>query len=95
MGDSEISNARNYEYGAAGRMALDRLPMTGAMTTYAVCEDDPSAPDYTPESASTTTRLVDRVQDGRRTHLDGGGHRRRPPDDPRAGAGRTATATAT
>ena len=29
MGDSEITLARNYEYGAGGRMALDTLPLTG------------------------------------------------------------------
>ena len=55
LGDSEITAARNYAYGAAGRMALDSLPMTGAMTTYSVLETDPTAPDYTPESASTAT----------------------------------------
>lgn len=55
MGDSEITIARNYAYGAAGTMALDELPMTGAMTTYSVLETNPSAPDYTPESASTGT----------------------------------------
>lgn len=55
MGDSEITIARNYAYGAAGKMALDELPMTGAMTTFSVLESNPSAPDYTPESASTAT----------------------------------------
>lgn len=55
LGDSEITIARNYEYGAGGRMALDGLPLTGAMTTYSVLENNPSAPDYTPESASTAT----------------------------------------
>jgi alkaline phosphatase len=55
MGDSEITLARDYEYGAGGRMALDTLPLTGAMTTYSVQESNPSAPDYTSESASTAT----------------------------------------
>lgn len=55
MGDSEITIARNYEMGAGGRLALDTLPLTGAMTTYSVLENDPSQPDYTPESASTGT----------------------------------------
>ena len=55
LGDSEITAARNYAYGAAGRMALDTLPLTGAMTTYSVLETAPTAPDYTPESASTAT----------------------------------------
>lgn len=67
MGDSEITIARNYEYGADGRMALDTLPLTGAMTTYSVLESDPSSPDYTPESASTATAWATgaKTSDGR------------------------------
>ena len=42
MGDSEITIARNYAVGAAGRLAMDTLPMTGAYTTYSVEKDDPS-----------------------------------------------------
>lgn len=53
MGDSEITIARNYQVGAAGRLALDTLPMTGAYTTYSVYKDDPSLPDYVPDSAAT------------------------------------------
>ncbi len=30
MGDSEITIARNYQVGAAGRLAMDSLPLTGA-----------------------------------------------------------------
>ena len=55
MGASEITLARNYEYGAGGRMTLDGLPFTGQVTTYSVREDNPSKPDYTSESASTAT----------------------------------------
>ena len=55
MGDSEITIARNYTVGAGGRLALDTLPLTGAMTTYSVLETKPDKPDYTPESASTAT----------------------------------------
>lgn len=55
MGDSEITIARNYTVGAGGRLALDSLPLTGAMTTYSVLETDPQKPDYTSESASTAT----------------------------------------
>lgn len=53
MGDSEITIGRNYARGAAGRLALDELPLTGAYTTYSVVKGDPSKPDYAPESAST------------------------------------------
>src|SRR5690349_13040795 len=51
MGDSEITVARNYQAGAAGRLALDRLPMTGALTTFSVRRDNPALPDYSPDSA--------------------------------------------
>src|SRR5262245_11842575 len=53
MGDSEITIARNYTVGAAGRLAMDELPLTGQMTTYSVHPD--GKPDYDPESASTST----------------------------------------
>ena len=53
MGDSEITLARNYTVGGGGRLALDRLPLTGQMTTYSVLPD--GQPDYTSESASTST----------------------------------------
>src|SRR5262245_24704063 len=55
MGDSEITMARNYHVGAAGRLALDSLPMTGTWTTYAVQEANPSLPDYVTDSAAGTT----------------------------------------
>lgn len=54
-GASELTIARNYAFGAAGRLALDGLTDTGQMTTYSVRETDPSKPDYTSESASTAT----------------------------------------
>jgi len=44
MGDSAITIARNYAVGAAGRLTMDRLPLTGAYTTYALQEDDPRCP---------------------------------------------------
>ena len=53
MGDSEITIARNYTVGAAGRLAMDELPLTGQMTTYSVFPD--GRPDYDPESASSWT----------------------------------------
>ena len=55
MGDSEITAARNYRAGAAGRLAMDSLPFTGAVTTYALREDDPSQPDYVTDSAAGGT----------------------------------------
>ncbi|MEP7332775.1 MAG: alkaline phosphatase [Terracoccus sp.] len=55
MGDSEITIARNYQVGAAGRLAMDKLPLTGAYTTYAVTQGDPKKPDYVTDSAASGT----------------------------------------
>ncbi|MFB6888208.1 alkaline phosphatase [Kitasatospora sp. NPDC056327] len=53
MGDSEITLARNYTVGAGGRLHLDRFPMTGSYTTYAVDKD--GRPDYVTDSAASAT----------------------------------------
>ncbi|WP_437112265.1 alkaline phosphatase [Streptomyces cinnamoneus] len=53
MGDSEITLARNYTVGAAGRLHMDRFPMTGAYTTYSVHKD--GTPDYVTDSAASAT----------------------------------------
>ena len=55
MGDSEITIARNYQVGAAGRLAMDGLPLTGAYTTYAVTQGDPKKPNYVTDSAASGT----------------------------------------
>jgi alkaline phosphatase len=55
MGDSEITVARNYAKGAAGRLAMDSLPMTGAYTTYAVQKDNPTKPEYVTDSAASAS----------------------------------------
>jgi alkaline phosphatase len=55
MGDSEITAARNYAAGAAGRLAMDALPLTGAYTTYSVQELNPGLPDYVTDSAASGT----------------------------------------
>jgi len=55
LGDSEITAARNYHVGAAGRLALDTLPLTGAYTTYAVSEASPNLPSYVVDSAASAT----------------------------------------
>ncbi|MFF3610129.1 alkaline phosphatase [Streptomyces sp. NPDC002463] len=51
MGDSEITLARDYTVGADGRLNMDRFPLTGAYTTYAVHED--GTPDYVTDSAAS------------------------------------------
>ena len=56
MGESEITIARNYQYGAAGRLpGIDAPLLTGDVTTYALQEDDPGKPEYVPDSAATGT----------------------------------------
>jgi alkaline phosphatase len=55
MGDSEITIARNYEVGAAGRLFMDGLPLTGEYTTYAVQRGTTDVPDYVTDSAASGT----------------------------------------
>src|SRR3954452_8201033 len=57
MGTQEITAARYYQYGAAGRMNVDRLPFTGSQTTWSVkpAAAAPYRPDYDPDSAATGT----------------------------------------
>jgi alkaline phosphatase len=56
MGTQEITAARYYQYGAAGRMNVDRLPFTGFQTTWSLkAGSAPYLPDYDPDSASTGT----------------------------------------
>ncbi|BDZ41782.1 alkaline phosphatase [Paraoerskovia sediminicola] len=55
MGDSEITIARNYAEGAAGRFdGLDALPLTGQYTTYAL-DRETGLPDYVTDSAASGT----------------------------------------
>jgi len=56
MGVSEVTAARYYQYGADGRMNMDKLPFTGYQTTWSVKPGfAPYKPDYDPDSASTGT----------------------------------------
>lgn len=55
MGDSEITIARNYAVGAAGRLALDTLAFTGVYTTYSIQEQHPELPNYVTDSAASGT----------------------------------------
>ncbi|PJI85577.1 alkaline phosphatase [Luteimicrobium subarcticum] len=53
MGDSEITVARNYQYGAAGHLpGIDALPLTGSYTTYALDKSN-GKPDYVTDSAAS------------------------------------------
>ncbi|ARZ67934.1 alkaline phosphatase [Streptomyces albireticuli] len=53
MGDSEITLARDYTVGAAGRLNMDKFPLTGSYTTYSV--DKNGKPDYVTDSAASGT----------------------------------------
>jgi alkaline phosphatase len=60
MGDSEITAARNYAVGAAGRLAgIDSLPLTDEATTYSLIEHpgqpDHGKPAYVTDSAAAGT----------------------------------------
>lgn len=55
LGDQQITMGRNYHVGAAGRLAMDALPFTGALTTFAVQEADPALPNYVTDSAASGT----------------------------------------
>lgn len=58
MGATAVTMARSYEVGAAGRLEIDRLPVFGQCTTYAVSEDEPGRPDLVTDSASSATALA-------------------------------------
>ncbi|MFI2645138.1 alkaline phosphatase [Streptomyces sp. NPDC018610] len=72
MGDSEITLARDYTVGAAGRLNMDAFPLTGAYTTYAVHAD--GTPDYVTDSAASGTGWATGVKtvNGRISKTPGG-----------------------
>ncbi|MFC9424850.1 alkaline phosphatase [Streptomyces sp. NPDC056987] len=72
MGDSEITLARDYTVGANGRLNMDKFPLTGAYTTYAVHAD--GTPDYVTDSAASGTGWATGVKtvNGRISKTPGG-----------------------
>ena len=53
MGDSEITSARNYQFGADGRFpGIDALPLTGQYTTFAL-DQETGRPNYVTDSAAS------------------------------------------
>jgi len=69
MDDSMITAARNYSVGASGRLVMDGLPVTGAMTTYGLVPGPGPdyAIDYVSDSAATASAFSTGVKtiDGR------------------------------
>ncbi len=55
LGDAELAAARNYLTGAGGHLTMEKLPVLGRMTTYAVVENAPHLPDYVVDSAASAT----------------------------------------
>lgn len=66
--DSMITAARNYAVGAGGRLALDDLPFTGAMTTYGYKVG--AGPDYPIAYVSDSAPTASAWSTGRKT-VDG------------------------
>ncbi|MDR1710754.1 MAG: alkaline phosphatase [Propionibacteriaceae bacterium] len=61
MGDSEITIARNYAYGAGGLLpGLDSLTFTGTYTTYSLQKN--GLPDYATDSAASATGFATGVK---------------------------------
>lgn len=58
LGATALTMARNYHLGAAGRLEIDRLPVSGWCTTHAVEEDEPARPDYVTDSSSSATAIA-------------------------------------
>ena len=66
--DSMITAARNYELGAGGRLAIDNLPFTGAMTTYGLKVG--AGPDYPIAYVSDSAPTASAWSTGKKT-VDG------------------------
>lgn len=58
MDDQQITMARNYLKGAAGRLRLDQLPVRSAVQILTVDEKNPDKPVYVADSANTATSLA-------------------------------------
>ena len=92
MGDSEVTSARYYQYGAAGSMNVDRLPLHRLPDDVVGQAGGRGAlkPDYDPDSASTGTMwatgektIDERISQG---PSSGDKSRQEPADGPRARA---------
>jgi alkaline phosphatase len=58
MDDQQITIARNYLVGQAGRLTLDGSPRRAAVQVQTVAEEAPHAPEYVPDSANTATSMA-------------------------------------
>jgi alkaline phosphatase len=58
MDDQQITIARHYLVGEAGALALDGMPQRAAVRVQTVAEENPSLPEYVPDSANTATSMA-------------------------------------
>jgi len=58
MDDHQITIARDYLVGYDGRLTLDDMPTRSAVQVQTVAEEDPSVPEYVPDSANTATSMA-------------------------------------
>lgn len=58
MDDHQITMARNYLHGAKGQLALDTLPIRGAVQVVTLDHDDPSKVIYVADSANSATAIA-------------------------------------
>jgi alkaline phosphatase len=58
MDQHQITIARNYLAGYQGWLTLDTLPIRSSVHTQTVLEENPSMPEYVPDSANTATSMA-------------------------------------
>jgi alkaline phosphatase len=58
MDDHQITIARHYLVGEAGRLTLDGMPARSQVRIQTVAEEDPRLPEYVPDSANTATSMA-------------------------------------
>lgn len=58
MDDQQITIARNYLVGQAGRLTLDGMPHRAAVQVQTVSDEPPHLPEYVPDSANTATSMA-------------------------------------
>jgi len=73
MDDQQITIARNYLRGAAGKLTLDALPHRGAVQVLTIEDEVDGAPVYVADSANTATSLATGVATSRGRIATGAG----------------------
>lgn len=58
MDQNQITIARNYLVGYEGRLTLDTMPERSSVQTQTLAEENPSMPEYVPDSANTATSMA-------------------------------------